>query len=113
MVSIKEKAGQRPCQVRFREASTSELLMRCRKVENDVKTGGLSILQDKSRGKPVYCLGGIRHRSSANLIRAFVRNVGTCRPDVKGEIQVEETTRKRVPMQGTGAEQQVVGMKVL
>ena len=24
-----------------------------------------------------------------NLIQAFVRNVGTCRLDVKGEIQVE------------------------
>ena len=24
-----------------------------------------------------------------NLIQAFVRNVGTCRFDVKGEIQVE------------------------
>jgi hypothetical protein len=33
---------------------------------------------------------------------------GTCRPDDKGEIQVEETTRVRVPMRGTGAEQSVV-----
>ena len=55
--------------------------------------------------EPVYCSGGIRHKGSANLNRAFVRNVGTCRPDVKGEIQVEETTRMRVPMRGTGADQ--------
>jgi len=58
-------------------------------------------------------LGGIRHKGSANLIQALVGNVGTCRPDDKGEIQVEETTRMRVPMRGTGAEQSVVGKKVL
>jgi len=62
---------------------------------------------------PVYCLGGIRHKGGANLIQAFVGNVGTCRSDDKGEIQVEETTRMRVPMRGTGAEQPVVGRRVL
>ena len=50
MVSVKEKAGQRPCQVRFREASASELLMRCRNEKDDVKTGGLTIFQDESEG---------------------------------------------------------------
>ena len=50
MVSVKEKAGQRPCQVRFREASVSELLLRCRNELDDVKTGGLTELQDKLKG---------------------------------------------------------------
>jgi len=50
VVSVKEKAGQRPCQVRFREASESELLLRCRNEKDDAKTGGLTIFQDKSRG---------------------------------------------------------------
>ena len=50
MVSVKEKAGQRPCQVRFREASASELLLRCRNELDDVRTGGLTGLQDKSKG---------------------------------------------------------------
>ena len=36
-----------------------------------------------------YCLVGIRWKDGMNLIRAFVRNVGTCRRDVKGAIQVE------------------------
>ena len=40
------------------------------------------------QGKPAYCLGGARHKGGVNLIQAFVRNVGTCRLDVKGEIQV-------------------------
>jgi hypothetical protein len=99
--------------VRFREASASELPMRCRNEKDDVITGGLTILQDKSRGEPVYCLGDIRHKGSANLNRAYVRNVGTCRPDDKGEIQMEETIRMRVLMRGTGTEQFVLGRKVL
>ena len=37
---------------------------------------------------PVYCLGGVRHKGSANLIQALVRNVGTCRPDDKEETQM-------------------------
>jgi hypothetical protein len=65
---------------------------------DDVKTGGITDLQDKFRG---------------NLIQALVWNVGTCRPDVKGEIQVEDPTRISVPMRGMGAEQSGVGRKAL
>ena len=50
MVSVKEKVGQRPCQVRFREANASELLLRCRNEKDDVRTGGLTGLQDKLKG---------------------------------------------------------------
>jgi hypothetical protein len=50
VVSVKEKAQQRLCQVKLRETSASEPLMRCRKLLNDVETGGLSLLQEKSRG---------------------------------------------------------------
>ena len=51
MVSVKEKAGQRPCHVRFREASESELPLRCRNEKDDVKTsGGLTIFQDEFKG---------------------------------------------------------------
>lgn len=32
--------------------------------------------------------GGCRHRGGMNLIQALVRNLGTCRADVKGAIQV-------------------------
>ena len=42
------------------------------------------------QGGPAYCLGGIRHKGGVNLIQALVRNVGSCRPDVKGEAQVED-----------------------
>ena len=40
--------------------------------------------------EPVAGVGGIRHRGGVNLDQARVRNVGTCRLDVKGEIQGDE-----------------------
>jgi hypothetical protein len=42
----------------------------------------------EAQRKPAYCLGGVRHKGSANLDQALVWNVGTCRPDDKGETQV-------------------------
>jgi hypothetical protein len=62
VVSVKEKAWQRPCQVRFRKTSASEPLMRCRKLLDDVKTGGLSLLQHKSRGNlyTVWVMSGMQ-----------------------------------------------------
>jgi hypothetical protein len=39
---------------------------------------------------PAYCLSGARHKGGVTLIQAFAWNVGTCRPDGKGEIQVED-----------------------
>jgi len=50
----------------------------------------LTLIQDKSRREPVYCLDGVRHRSGVNLMQALVWNVGTCRSDGKGETQVED-----------------------
>jgi hypothetical protein len=45
-----KRHGKRPCQVRFRKASASELLLRCRNEMDDVKTGGRTGLQDKFKG---------------------------------------------------------------
>jgi hypothetical protein len=50
VVSVEEKAWQRLCQVRIKEMSASEPLMRCRKIRDGVKTGVLAGLQDKLRG---------------------------------------------------------------
>ena len=49
MVSVKAKGMTRPCQVRIREASASELLMRCRNEMDDVRTVGRMGPQDKSK----------------------------------------------------------------
>ena len=40
-------------------------------------------------GRPVYCPVGVRHESGVTLNQALVRNSGTCRPDVKGDAQVD------------------------
>jgi hypothetical protein len=68
----------------------SEPPMTCRKRRDDVETRGESLSWDKSGGEPAYCPGGIRHEGGATLCQASVGNVGPCRPDVKGEIQVED-----------------------
>jgi len=39
--------------------------------------------------EPATGLDGTRHRGGVTLDQALVRNVGTCRLDVKGEIQGE------------------------
>ena len=33
-------------------------------------------------------MGGVRHKDGVNLNQALVWNVGTCRPDAKGETQM-------------------------
>ena len=50
VVSVEEKAWQGLCQVRIKEMSESEPLMRCRNIRDGVKTGVLAGLQDKLRG---------------------------------------------------------------
>jgi len=60
---------------------------------------------------PADWLDGVRCVGGVTLFQAFLRNVGTCRLDAKGEIQVGNTTRMRVPMPSSGAEQPVVVMK--
>ncbi len=50
VVSVEEKAWQRPCQVWIKEMSASEPLMRCRNIGDGVITGVLADLQDELRG---------------------------------------------------------------
>ncbi len=60
---------------------------------------------------PADWLGGVRCADGVTLFQALLGNVGTGRGDVKGEAPVGNTTRARVPMRRTGAEQPVVVMK--
>lgn len=78
-----------------------------------VETGPWWLARDEGRGMPADCSTGARHESGVTLYQASVRNVRTCRSDVKGEAQVNNLTRARVPMRSTGAETFVVGKKVL
>ena len=113
MVSVAAKGETRSRQVRSGEASVSEPLMTCRNALDDVRTGGVAFSREELVGSPGVRPSGIRHIGGANPDQAFVRNVRTCRPDAKGEAQVAETARAKVPMRGTGAEQPVVRTKVL
>lgn len=111
VVSVKEKAQHRLCQVGTEKTNESEPLMKCREVINNIKTERQSLARDKSRKCLIIGLDGVRHEDGVSSVQALVRNVGTCRLDVKGEVQADETVRTRVPMLGTGAEQPVVAMK--
>ena len=76
--------------MRAKETNASEPSMTCRKRRDDVKTGGLSLTRDKSGGDLLYCPGGVRHEGGVNSVQALVWNVGTCRPDAKGEAQAAD-----------------------
>ena len=78
-----------------------------------VETGSEWLTRDEGRGAPADCSIGTRYEGGVTLFQASMRNVGTCRPDAKGEVQVTNITRARVPMRGTGAETLVVGRKAL
>ena len=47
------------------------------------------MLPGQGWGKLADCPIGIRHEGGMTLILALVRNVGTCRPDAKGEAQAD------------------------
>ncbi len=69
--------------------------------------------RDQFGGCPEGRPSDIRHGGGAKPDQALVWNVRTCRSAAKGDVQVAKTARTRVLMRGTGAEQLVVGRKVL
>ena len=68
VVSVKEKAWQRLCQVRFKETSASEPLVRCRKYKDDVKTGGFLYPRISSWGSllTAWAASGIKVAGAAD-----------------------------------------------
>jgi hypothetical protein len=59
-------------------------------MNDGIKNKVAPLLCDKVQGKPIYCLDGARHKGGASLFLALAWNMGTGRPDDKGEIQVED-----------------------
>jgi hypothetical protein len=94
------------------KTNVSEPLLTCRKSvgrhRNQARETGLGL---KLGGRPADCPSGGRHGDGVSPAQARVRNVGTSRLDVKGDIQVDGPTRIRVPMRGGGADGLVVAMK--
>ena len=73
--------------MRIKKTNASEPLMKCRKTLSDVESGIETLSREGSGGLPVYSSTGVRHEGGVILIQAWVRNVGTCRSDAKGEAQ--------------------------
>ena len=94
----------------LRETSESKPLMTCRKHIDDVETGEKSLPRDEFGGWPDCCPDGIRYEGGVTPGLAHARNVGTCRPDAKGEAQMGCPMRATVLMPGTGTEQLAVGI---
>src|SRR6202161_3050629 len=75
-------------QVSLKETNVSEPLSRCRNVYNRRRNRDLHFYPaSKGWERPAYCPTGVRHEGGVTLRRASIRNTGTCRSDVKGEIQ--------------------------
>lgn len=70
---------------------------RCRVEKNPdgVETGSEWLTRDEGWGEPADCPTGARHEGGVTLIQASVRNVGTCRPDVKGEAQADSLRKSQ------------------
>jgi len=71
------------------KTNVSEPLAMCRKRRDVIETGLQSLVRDETRGMPVDCSSDDRHEGGVSPAQALVGNVGTCRLDAKGEIQVE------------------------
>ena len=73
---------------RHKLLGVSEPLTTCRNVCNRRRNRDLDFYPaSKGWERPAYCPTGVRHEGGVTLGRASVRNTGTCRSDVKGEIQ--------------------------
>ena len=72
----------------LKETNASKPLMTCRNVFYRRRNRDLDFCPaSKGWGKPADCPTGVRHEGGVTLRRASIRNTGTCRSDVKGEIQ--------------------------
>ena len=89
MVSVVGKGGGILRQVCLKETNESEPLMTCRKARSDVETGIRTSIPREDWEAPDHCPIGVRHEGGVILIQALIRNVGSCRPDAKGEIRAD------------------------
>jgi len=87
VVSVTEKAG-RTRQVCAGKTNASEPLMTCRKRMDVTETRLHRLAWDEARTVPADGPSGDRHEDGVSPGQALVRNVGTCRLDAKGDLQV-------------------------
>jgi hypothetical protein len=87
VVSGLETAG-RTRQVSAGKTNVSEPLSTCRKRRDVIKTGLQSLARDELGGSLPTARVVTGTKARVISAQALVRNVGTCRPDAKGEFQV-------------------------
>lgn len=90
-----EKSGAELRQVSIKKTNAREPLMTCRKTPSNVETGTETLSREAGGGVSVYGSTGIRHEGGVIVIQAWVRNVGTCRPDATRDAQAD-SPRKRL-----------------
>jgi hypothetical protein len=88
VVSVAERAGRDPALVRLGETSESKPSMNGRKGSVDVKTEVSGHLGTSLGGALKPGPSGIRLEGGVTPRQALVWNVGTCRLDAKGNVQV-------------------------
>jgi hypothetical protein len=76
VVSVTKKAGR------------TRQVMTCRKRKDVTETRLHRLAWDEARQVPADCPSGDRHEDGVSPAQALVRNVGTCRLDAKGDLQV-------------------------
>ena len=108
VVSGAGKGGAGLRQVRIKKTNTREPLRTCRKTSRDVETGIETLSREAGGGGPVYGSTGVRHEGGVILIQAWMRNVGTCRPDERETRKRVALASARVPRRGTGTDGLVV-----
>jgi hypothetical protein len=89
----------------------SEPPMKCRKCKDIIETKLSALAWDKIWKVPVYCPSGGRHIGGMSSDTGFYREHGNLSSRCKGRNSSGRTTRVRVPMRGTGADQLVVVKK--
>jgi hypothetical protein len=88
VVSVVGKRRKKFRQVGLKETNESKPLMTCRNVFHRRRNRDPDVYPaSKGWGKPADCPTGVRHEGGVTLRQASIRNTGTCRSDVKGEIQ--------------------------
>ena len=88
VVNVVGKGGAELRQVRVEETNVHEPSTRCRNVFKRCRNRDPHFCPANQGWQiPVYRPAGIRHRGGVTSIQALMRNVGTCRPDAKGEVQ--------------------------
>ncbi len=110
-MSVREKASVKASSKLSRDERKRTTAEASKAAKCDIKTRSLLQGLGRVQREPVDWLGGVRCVGGVTRFQALLGNVGTCRLDVKGEVQVVNPTRTSVPMPSTGAEQPVLVMK--